>query len=247
MSTPTFDNGADYARFRPTYPPELAQALADRVSSRGRAVDVGCGNGQLTVLLAPHFERVVGLDCSADQLAHAAEAPNVTYVRGSADTTGLPDRSADLVVAAQAAHWFDLPAFYAEVRRIGTAGAVVGLVSYGVPMLRDPLNGIFQRSYWQELHGFWAPQRRHVETGYADLPFAFAEQTFPSFSIRRRLTVEEFLSYVTTWSAYAKARREAGLAGFDALFERLRTRWPADVVKEVEWPIAVRLARVREP
>ncbi|MEM6930541.1 MAG: class I SAM-dependent methyltransferase [Myxococcota bacterium] len=246
MSTPTFDNGGAYARFRPTYPPELAEALAGRVSSRGQAVDVGCGNGQLAVLLAPHFERVVGLDRSTDQLAHAEAASNLTYVRGSAADTGLPDRSVDLIVAAQAAHWFDLAEFYAEVRRIGASGAAIALVSYGVPTLRDPLNGVFQRSYWQDLHRFWAPQRRHVETGYAELPFPFAEDAFPSFSIRRRLSVEEFVGYVITWSAYARARQDGELGSFDALFTRLRALWPAGVVKEVEWPIAVRTASVHE-
>ncbi|MEM6926135.1 MAG: class I SAM-dependent methyltransferase, partial [Myxococcota bacterium] len=65
-------------------------------------------------------------------------------------------------------------------------------------------------------------------------------------SIRRRLPVEEFVGYVTTWSAYARARQDGELGGFDALFARLRALWPAGVVKEVEWPIAVRTASVHE-
>lgn len=53
---------------------------------RGRpfelAVDVGCGSGQGTALLAEHFGSVVGTDVSRAQLDMAelhANKPNVTY------------------------------------------------------------------------------------------------------------------------------------------------------------------------
>ena len=59
--------GSDYARFRPEYPPSLASYLALRAPERRFAVDVGCGNGQLTTQLAEHFSEVLGLDPSADQ------------------------------------------------------------------------------------------------------------------------------------------------------------------------------------
>jgi SAM-dependent methyltransferase len=49
-----FDQGGQaYARFRPDYPPELGARLASMAPAHGLAVDVGCGNGQLTQLLAP--------------------------------------------------------------------------------------------------------------------------------------------------------------------------------------------------
>ena len=61
------ENGSDYARYRPTYPAGLAAALADISPNSGLALDVGCGTGQLSVLLAEHFETVIGCDVSADQ------------------------------------------------------------------------------------------------------------------------------------------------------------------------------------
>ncbi|TAH41680.1 MAG: class I SAM-dependent methyltransferase, partial [Betaproteobacteria bacterium] len=67
-----FDQGGQaYARFRPEYPPQLAAFLASVAPDARLALDVGCGNGQLTRLLADHFAAVVGLDPSADQIAHA--------------------------------------------------------------------------------------------------------------------------------------------------------------------------------
>ena len=35
-------------------------------------MDVGCGPGSLTLLLAPHFERAIGVDADADMLREAA-------------------------------------------------------------------------------------------------------------------------------------------------------------------------------
>lgn len=46
------------------------------------AFDVGCGSGQSTHLLAPHFAKVVGTDLSAAQVGQASQqnkSPNVTF------------------------------------------------------------------------------------------------------------------------------------------------------------------------
>ena len=131
-----FDQGGQsYAQFRPAYPEALAAFFAAAAPATGLAVDVGCGNGQLTTLLARHFARVVGVDPSADQIAHAKPASGVAYAVARAEKLPLADGVASAVTAAQAAHWFDLPTFYAEVRRIARPGAVVALISYGVLVL----------------------------------------------------------------------------------------------------------------
>src|SRR2546425_7724507 len=89
--------------------------------------------------------------------------PYTTLFR-SAEASGLPPGAADLAVAAQAAHWFDLAAYYAEVRRGGRPGAGGGLVSYGVGGVEhagiDPPLGPF---YFGVLGAHWPPGRRHVE------------------------------------------------------------------------------------
>lgn len=56
----------------------------------------------------------------------------VTCGCAPAEQLHLADGSASLITVAQAAHWFDLPAFYREVRRVGAPGGVVALISYGV-------------------------------------------------------------------------------------------------------------------
>ena len=128
-----FSSGADgYAAHRPAYPAALAEFLAGAAPRPDVAWDAGCGSGQLSVLLGDRFERVIATDGSAEQLAHAAPHPRVEYRRATAEASGLADASVDLAVSAQAAHWFDLPAYYAEVRRVARKGALVAQSVYNL-------------------------------------------------------------------------------------------------------------------
>lgn len=243
LSRNWFDEGGRaYARFRPEYPPRLADFLASTAPARGLAVDVGCGNGQLTRLLAAHFDKVVGLDPSADQIANATPGDRIEYRCAPAERLPLPDASASLITAAQAAHWFDLPAFYREVRRVGTPGAVVALISYGVLTLEQRLDARFQTFYRDEIGPYWPPERKLVDTGYATIDFPFAELAAPVLDIRLDWHLNEFIGYLLTWSAVRSAR-EAGR-------ERLLIDFANDVAdawgdpnirRTVRWPINMRI------
>lgn len=240
------DNGERYAEFRPTYPTELASSLASLVTEQELAVDIGCGNGQLTTLLSPHFKHVVGIDSSANQLHHAKPANNVQYLHKTAENIELPNNSADLIVAAQAAHWFDLDVFYSEVRRVSKQNAIIALISYGVPYIPDAVNAVFQKGYWQDIHEFWPPERQHVETGYSDLYFPFTEMTLPNYNYQQTMIVEEFIMYIKTWSAYKVAENAQELEKFNKFFEHLRRAWKNGESKEVIWPISIKGARIKQ-
>jgi len=198
--------GAGYARHRPDYPPELAEALAHACSGHDHALDVGCGSGQLSVLLAGRFARVTATDPGDGQIRHATAHERVTYAIEPAERIGLSDATVDLVVAAQAAHWFDLPAFYAEARRVGRPGAMLALVCYGVPELDRDAGRRFAALYADHpLRSFWPAGRAHVENGYRSLDFPFTERAFPTLSIERCWTVQDMLGYTGTWSAVTAA------------------------------------------
>lgn len=239
------DAGSDYAQYRPTYPLELVDALADLCPARELAIDVGCGTGQLSVLLAERFGQVIATDVSEDQLANAIAHPKVTYHHEAAEAISVTVGRADLIVAAQAAHWFDLPTFYQEVRRVAKAGAVVALISYGVPYFESSLNAQFQRFYWQELHPFWPTERYPVETGYSGIPFPFEIIGMPNFSIRRQWNLKEFVGYLHTWSASKKVLelgRQDLLSGFES---KLAELWGVNESKQViVWPISLRIGKV---
>lgn len=240
-----FDQGGRaYARFRPEYPRELAAYLASLAPDHDTAVDVGCGNGQLTQLLAPYFGKVVGLDPSADQIENAIPDERIDYRCAPAEQLPLPDASASLVTAAQAAHWFDLPAFYREVRRIARPGAVVALISYGVMKLEAELDERFQKFYRDEIGPYWPPERKLVDSGYATIDFPFEELAPPALEIRLDWHLSEFLGYLTTWSAVRSAR-EAGREDLLIAFANdIGAAWgDPNRRRPVRWPINMRIGR----
>lgn len=241
-----FDTGGKaYARYRPDYPDALARFLADAAPDTRLALDVGCGSGQFTRQLGDHFDAVIGSDPSADQIAHALPHPNVRYSVGPAERLDADQDSAGLITAAQAAHWFDLPRFYAEVRRVAAPGAVIALVSYGVVRLDPDLDARFQRFYAEEIGPYWPPERRLVDTGYAGIDFPFRTLPTPDLHIERDWTAGAFLGYVATWSAVRKAEatgQDAMLADFS---RNLIELWgdPAGT-RKIFWPINMRLGVV---
>ena len=136
MTEPSFADhfsvsAADYARFRPDYPPALFEWLRGVAPARGRVWDCATGSGQAAVALAAHFAEVIATDASAAQLTAAASHPRVRYQCAPAETSALDDASVDAVTVAQALHWLDLDRFYGEVRRVARPGAVIAVWSYG--------------------------------------------------------------------------------------------------------------------
>lgn len=241
-----FESGGDaYVRYRPTYPPALAAVLAALAPDRERAVDVGCGNGQLSVLLAGHFDVVAACDVSADQVANAMPHPKVRYAVAPAEALPVDAACASLITAAQAAHWFDLPAFYQEVGRVAKPGAALALVSYANAAVDGPLGERFESFYARDLHAFWPPERPLVERGYVDLPFPFDEIEAPELSIERDWPLHALLGYVETWSATRRARAAGEAARVEAFIAEAHARWgDAGTQRRVTWPVRMRLGRV---
>jgi ubiquinone/menaquinone biosynthesis C-methylase UbiE len=123
---------ADYAAWRPGYPAEIVAFLAggDEDAPRPRRIlDLGAGTGLLTEALVAAGHDVVAADVSADMLTRLAERlPQVPTLVARAEQLPLPDGDVDVVVAAQAAHWFDPPAASREFRRVLRASGAVGFV-----------------------------------------------------------------------------------------------------------------------
>jgi SAM-dependent methyltransferase len=233
---------ARYASFRPHYPAALSGALAERCTRHDVAVDLGCGSGQLTTDLAPHFARVVGVDPSQPLLDAAPTLANVEYRCAAAEATGLPAASADLVVAAQAAHWFDWPRFVAEVARIARPGALVALVSYGVQRLEGDAMLAIDR-YRAAIAAYWPAGREHVENGYRDLVLPWPAVEAPAIEMVESWTRAELVGYVSSWSATHRLVKRVGSAAFDAFVAELTATWPDDERRSVRWPLAIKLAR----
>ena len=132
-----FDGFADaYDTHRPSPPSELGALLASYAGTDAPAVvDLGSGSGLSSRWAAAWAASVVGVEPSADMRAVAESRPmaNVSYRSGLSDDTGLPDRSADIVLAVQAMHWMEPVGTHAEVARLLRPGGFFAIVDADWP------------------------------------------------------------------------------------------------------------------
>lgn len=235
----------EYANFRPGYPPELFEWLA-RVSPSPDAVwDAGCGSGQASLALADHFSIVHATDVAAEQIAAARPHPRVRYAVAPAESSGLPDASVDLVTVAQALHWFDVEAFYAEARRVARTGALLVVWTYPRPVFDEPaLDAVFADFYANVVGPYWPAGRKHVESNYTTLPFPQPELTAPPFALELDWTLPQVAGYVSSWSATARYRAERGADPLPLLTQPLRKVWPGDAPARVRMPLGLRVTRI---
>ena len=133
MAGRLYDSAAiakSYAEFRPSHPLEVVSRIMEfhrkhsgvnHTEKLDLMVDVGCGSGQVSKLFPSYFQKIVGVDVSAEQLKQAKEncdIENISFVVGSAENIPAADRSVDLITSGFAAHYFDLPKFFAESKRV---------------------------------------------------------------------------------------------------------------------------------
>lgn len=234
-----------YAAARPTYPESLFDWLASVAPGRRLAWDVGCGNGQAAVALAAHVDEVHASDPSRTQIAAAMPHPRVRYAVEPAESSALADGSVDLVVVAQALHWFDLERFCAEVRRVARPGAVLAAWCYGLMRITPAVDAVIADFEHRLVGPYWPPERRHVDSGYATLPLPFSAIAPPPFAMRHEWTLDQTLAYLGTWSAVQRHDAATGGDAIATLAPRLAAAWgKPSIQRTIEWPLGVVAARV---
>jgi len=236
----------EYAEFRPGYPPELFAWLAGIAPALDAVWDCGCGSGQASVALAGYFARIHATDVAAEQIAAARPHPRVRYSVAPAERSGLADASVDLVTVAQALHWFDVEAFYAEARRVGRPRALLAVWNYPRPrFVDDRLDRVFFDFYSNVVGPYWPAGRRHIEANYTTLPFPFRELPHPEFGLELDWPFEQVIGYVSSWSATAQYRKALGRDPVPLLRESLGAAWPGDgATAQVRIPLGLRVARL---
>lgn len=235
----------EYRRARPTYPSRLIATLAALAPGRERAWDSGTGNGQAAVALAEHFEAVFATDPSAEQIARAVAAERVTYAVEAAEEVSLPDRSVDLVLAAQAMHWYDLERFYDQVRRVLRPGGILAAIGYAWQYVDPEIDAAIDETLLRPMRDRWAPNNALLWDGYRSIPFPGTEVRVGAPAIHLHWSLPEFLDYVRTWSASRSLIAAEGQAPFDRARRRLETVWgDPEGRRHVVMPMQVRVSRL---
>ena len=242
-----FSDGAErYRRTRPTYPGELFAALAAIAPGRDLAWDCGTGNGQAAVGLARHFADVHATDPSAEQLANAIAADGVEYRREQAECVSLADHSADLVLAAQSLHWFDLERFYAEAERVLKPGGILAAVGYDYMYVTPEVDRALNEHLLPPLARHWAPQNAILWGGYRSIPFPGEEIRLGAHAIYLDWSFADMAGYVTSWSAVRTLIAAEGEGPIDSALTAVAPLWGTGV-RRVVMPLHLRVARLGGP
>jgi SAM-dependent methyltransferase len=233
---------SQYSAYRPSYPAELFDYIVGLCVDRRQAWDCACGSGQATMALATRFNAVLGTDASAQQVAAATPAANITYRVATAQSSGLDSASTDLVTVAQALHWLDLDAFYGEVDRVLLASGVLAVWTYGVLHVEGSEIDAHVQEFYNEIIGpYWPAERKLVEEGYRSLRLPFAEIATPVFDMRERWQLAHLMGYLRSWSATGRYVEHNGVDPVVALQEKLQPIWGEDhCTRLVTWPLSLR-------
>ncbi|RKP11682.1 S-adenosyl-L-methionine-dependent methyltransferase [Piptocephalis cylindrospora] len=248
-TSPDYDAKA-YAAERPTYTPELQSLILDyHQGGRDLAVDVGTGTGQMATLISGDFKTIHAYDALPAMIEQAIAIPNVKYGVSKAENLPEKDGTVDLIVSAEAAHWFDPKAFEAEVTRLLRPGGTVALVGYSwMHILDHPTISEVIKDLGQGRFGSYWAQGREVLDG------RYAVYTFPSLrDVDRKtwegreghagvmgeqsLTPASLRAFLRTWSPYKKWK-EMGAPGKDPIDEVIELIRNAGIAEDESFRIA---------
>ncbi len=233
-----------YARTRPRYPLALFHWLATVAPGTALAWDAGTGNGQAATGLVTRFAHVLATDASAPQLANAEAHARITY-RVAQYESGLPDGAAQLVTVGQALHWFDVPAFLREARRVLQPGGVLAVFGYQHSAVTPEVDLVVRHHHDVTLGHYWPPERRLVVEGYRSIALPIDELPPPPLEMQEDWTLAQFGAYVRSWSAAQRCIAARGEEPILAFERALAEAWGTAPRRSVRWPLMVRAGEIR--
>ncbi|KAI9704776.1 MAG: hypothetical protein M1836_006556 [Candelina mexicana] len=225
---------ASYAALRPAYPPSLYNTiLSYHQGAKGLCLDLGCGHGPVARYLSSSFDHVLGTDPSRGMIEHARTStptqkfPNIEFREASAESSPfIKNDSVDLVVAGQAAHWFDYPKLFPEMKRIVRKGGTLAFWGYKDHVFVDYPNATeilnkYAYGHDKELLGsYWSqPGRSIVENKLRDINPPSLDWTnierieyepgtqgphsgLGTMFMSQRMKLGEMKEYIRTWSSF---------------------------------------------
>jgi ubiquinone/menaquinone biosynthesis C-methylase UbiE len=135
-----------YERARPPFPEAAIDWLCTQlaITSETRLLDLAAGTGRLTRPLYAHTRQIVAVEPVAEMrgVLHRS-LPAIEVLDGIAEELPLGTASVDVVVVAQAFHWFDPEPALSEIARVLVPGGRLGIVWHGAD-LTDPVQRTFR-------------------------------------------------------------------------------------------------------
>ena len=238
-------HAADYARFRPNYPAELFDYLVLISPKQELAWDCATGNGQAAVGLADHFAKVIATDASARQIESAQPHPSISYQVAPTEASQIDPDSVDLILVAQALHWFDMDRFFTEAKRVSKESGILAVSTYTQVSVPE-IDAILSKFYHETTGPYWPAERDLVETNFENIRFPFPELPSREFEMRQQWNLAQLTGYLRTWSATKKFIAARGFDPVDSLTLELGSVWhDREHAHPVTWPLKLRTFRIQ--
>ncbi|CAL66447.1 class I SAM-dependent methyltransferase [Christiangramia forsetii] len=233
---------ADYKKFRPDYPDEIYDFIRSKINGFDNAWDCGTGNGQVAGVIADFFTNVAATDISENQIKNAVKKSNIKYSIQPAEKTTFKNEQFDLIISAQAAHWFEFDKFYSEVKRCLKPDGLVVLMGYGLFTSNPATNELIADFYDNTIGAYWDPERKYLDEHYHTIPFPFKDIKAPPFFRVCEWDIEHLLGYLRTWSAVNHYEKKNDRNPVSLIEDRLRNTFGKK--NKIVFPILLRLGKI---
>lgn len=233
---------ADYKRYRPTYPAEVFEFIKKQLKGFENAWDCGTGNGQVANKLSSLFKTVEATDISENQIENAPQKKNINYSIQPAEQTNFENEKFDLIITAQAIHWFEFDKFYSEVKRCLKPDGIFVVLGYGLFTSTPETNKIIKYFYEQVIGPYWDSERKYLDEAYQSIPFPFEEIPCPHFEQKYNWSIQHLLGYLRTWSAVKHYERIQNKDAVSIIEKELKEVFGAQ--NKVIFPILFRMGKI---
>ncbi|KAK6622764.1 hypothetical protein RUM43_008607 [Polyplax serrata] len=234
-----------YNKFRPSPPNSLTSKVIEFTKEKvplplQLAVDVGCGSGQSTEVLAPFFKNILGFDSSYQIIIEARKRcryTNISYRTCPGENMDLEDGTVDLVTVGQAVHWFDIPKFYMETNRVLKSKGVLAVYGYNlpIPMYKDNMKvqTLVQKYYTDVLGDYTLPQSRlaylnnYKSKEFNEVNFIEGGQMLRNDDcvVETEGTLCDIIGYIKSWSAFQNYAKQKGEQRAKLLLEQFKNEF----------------------
>jgi SAM-dependent methyltransferase len=231
-NTSRFSDRVDnYVKYRPHYPEGIIGYLRNECSllPSHTVVDIGSGTGISSELFLRNGNRVIGVEPNAPMRERSVvllkEYPRFEAVNGTAEETGLPDRSADFIVAGQAFHWFDRKPAIKEFRRILRPAATTVLM-WNERLVSTAFASLYDQLIIDHATDYVTVDHRNIEKTAIDEFFAPDPVILKVFANKQVFDFDGLKGRLTS-SSYVPNEGQPGYApmidALQQLFDRFQT------------------------
>ena len=166
------------------------------------------------------------------------------FRKAPAEQSGIDRLSVDLVVVAQAIHWFERADFWKEVNRVLKPNGVLAFWGYVWPVVDDRIDALMNE-FRKSIESYWPQRSRYLQDFYNDIEAPFERIESPDLEIEENWTSSDYLAHLESWSGTRYYRDTVGENPLETIQRELERIWGARLKDCEMGPRAQSLSKCR--